>query len=38
MTSFAAGRPYRKYIVGTTTIFNRVDVINPHRMTIAIGV
>lgn len=31
-------RPYCKYIVGTTTMFNSVDVINPNRITIAIGV
>jgi len=31
-------RPYRKYIVGTTTMFNSVDVINPNKITIAIGV
>ena len=32
------GRAYRKYIVGTTTMFKSVEVINPERMTIAIGV
>ena len=34
----ADGRAYRRYIVGTTTMFRRVDVINPHRITMAIGV
>ena len=33
-----SGRPYRKYIAGTTTMLSSVDVISPHRMTMAIGV
>ena len=32
------GRPYRKYSVGTTNMFSSVDVVSPHRITIAIGV
>ena len=34
----AVGRPYLRYSEGTTNMFNIVDVFNPHRMTIAIGV
>jgi hypothetical protein len=33
-----ASRPYLKYIVGTTTMFKRVELIKPQRITIAIGV
>ena len=32
------GRAYRKYIVGTTTMFRSVEVIKPQRITMAIGV
>lgn len=33
-----SGRANRRYIVGTTTMFSSVDVVNPQRMTMAIGV
>ena len=33
-----ADLPYRKYNVGTTNIFNNVDVVRPQRITMAIGV
>ena len=32
------GRAYRKYIVGTTTMFRSVEVNKPQRITVAIGV
>ena len=38
MSSRPSYLPYRKYSVGTTNMFSSVDVIRPHRMTIAIGV
>ena len=31
-------RPYPRYSVGTTNMLSSVDVVNPQRMTIAIGV
>ena len=34
----AAPPPYRKYNVGTTNMFRSVDVVNPQRITIAMGV
>ena len=34
----ADGCAYRRYNVGTTTMFSSVDVISPQRITIAIGV
>jgi len=34
----ALNRPYRRYSVGTTNMLSSVDVVNPQRMTIAIGV
>jgi hypothetical protein len=34
----AVWRPNRRYNVGTTIMFSSVDVVSPHRMTMAIGV
>ena len=34
----AAARPYFRYNVGTTNMFSSVEVVSPHRITIAIGV
>jgi hypothetical protein len=31
-------RPYLRYNVGTTNMLSNVDVVNPQRMTMAIGV
>ena len=36
--SLLATRPYFRYSVGTTNMFSSVDVVNPQRITIAIGV
>ena len=30
--------PYRRYSAGTTNMFKSVDVVRPHRMTMAMGV
>ncbi len=30
--------PYSRYKVGTTTMFRKVDVTSPHKITIAMGV
>ena len=35
---YADGVAYFKYNVGTTIMFNSVDVMSPHRITMAMGV
>ena len=35
---YADGFAYFKYNVGTTIMFNSVDVMSPHRITMAMGV